>query len=262
MGGYESFYEGAGYAQTSESGGDFQGFGYRVPTSQFGLTTDPRTANQIKAVSDKLNTGGKIVEITGITPEVVESIPNQHLEELNRLRKLTGSELTFHGPLVEATGLARDGWEEGRRQQAERQMLSAVERGRKLDPDGNIVITFHSTTALPEMIQRSKIDGQGKGEQTTEIFVIDERGGALSPLKIKPNYFLKDEQPNAQKMIEQMNEEAWDKRLSHTAFQAHAGKGQFERAQHRIDQVNIPEELKSKSLFEQYAKQGTPEGES
>lgn len=261
MGGYESFYGGAGYSQTPDYGGEFQGFSYRVPTSQFGMATDPRTANQLKAVSDKFNTGGKVVEVTGITPDVVESIPNQHLEELNRLRKLTGSTLTFHGPLVEATGFSRDGWDEGKRQQAERQMLSAVERGRKLDPKGNVVITFHSANGLPEMIQRQKIEGQGKEAKVTEVYVIDQQSGNIGPIKVKPNYLLKDESPKPDELIKQLNEENWERRLAQTNHRAHNGTIQLESIKDQLAKVNIPEELKSDKIFEQYGKQGTPEGE-
>ena len=71
--------------------------------STFSVGTDPRTNNQLKAVSEKFNTGIKAVEVSMLTPEVAESIPNQHLTELNRLRKLTCTELTVHGPIIEPT---------------------------------------------------------------------------------------------------------------------------------------------------------------
>ena len=88
---YENFYDGADYGLDPDHGEDFLGFSYRFPAEQFGLPTDPRTANQIKAVSDKLATGAKTIEFSGVTPSVFENIPKQHLTEANRLKKLTFS---------------------------------------------------------------------------------------------------------------------------------------------------------------------------
>ena len=118
-----NFYAGADYGLDSNYG-DF--LGYRVPAGLIGQATDPRTANQIKMTADKINTGGKVVEVQMVTPDVAESIPNQHLDEIKRLSKITGTELTLHGPLVEPTGVTRQGWNETQRLQAERQMQSAI----------------------------------------------------------------------------------------------------------------------------------------
>ena len=128
MGGVHHFYggsEGYGFDEPYEDP-LFQNVGYRLPASAFGMATDPRTANQLKAVADKLSTGTKIVELSPVQANVLEAIPDQHLEELNRLKKLAGAELTLHGPLVEPTGISREGWDEAKRLQAERQMWSAV----------------------------------------------------------------------------------------------------------------------------------------
>ena len=62
MGGDENIYSGAKYGFDPTYGKDenygegFVGgsYGHDFSSSQFGLTTDPRTSNQLKAVSDKL----------------------------------------------------------------------------------------------------------------------------------------------------------------------------------------------------------------
>src|SRR3989344_4312425 len=143
-----SFYAGADYGLDPNYQDEFStGFGYGegVSASQVGLTTDARTANQLKEISRVIGTGVKTIEMQGVSPEVLDAIPKQHFKEINRLKKLAGIDLTFHGPIVEPTGITRNGWDPSQRAQAERQMWSAVERSHKLDPKGNVVVTFHSS---------------------------------------------------------------------------------------------------------------------
>jgi len=117
-----NLYQGGNYGLDPYYGGDFLGTTYRTPSAQIGTAIDPRTANQLKKVSDALSTGVQSVEVQFTTADVSESIPNQHLDEINRLRKLVGNELTLHGVLVEPTGITRNGWDEKQRQQAEEQI--------------------------------------------------------------------------------------------------------------------------------------------
>mgnify|MGYP001601633584 FL=1 len=193
-----TFYPGGNYG-FSEDYGEFLGMSYRTPASNIGQATDPRTANQIKAISEKINTGGKVVEMSAVQPNVFEAIPNQHLEELNRLRKITGTEITIHGPLVEPTGVSRQGWNESQREQAERQMFSAVQRAHKVDPKGNIVVTFHSSNGLPE--PETKVINQKTGEQLiTDFWGVDEKSGQFSPLLPKFDY-LRNKPENPEDII-------------------------------------------------------------
>ena len=61
-----TFYSGAGYG-ISGYNEPFINTKYRFAPSEFGLPTDPRTANQIKAVSDKLSTGARVIEVSGVS---------------------------------------------------------------------------------------------------------------------------------------------------------------------------------------------------
>ena len=137
---YENFYTGS-VSSLSPKYGDF--VGYRIPASEFAMTTDARTANQVKAASNSLNTGAKLVELSMMSPEVFEAIPEQHLTELNRLTKLVGAKPSVHGILTEPSGYTKEGWSEINREAAEKQIMLAVERAHKIDPEGNIPITFH-----------------------------------------------------------------------------------------------------------------------
>ncbi len=259
MGGDHNFYGGSSdYMKSPEYGESF--VGYQEKSSVFGLTTDPRSANQLKAVSDKLNTGAKVVEITAISAELLENIPNQHLDEIRRLKSLTGSEITFHGPLVEATGISKEGWDEPRREQAERQMWSAVERSHKLNPEGNTIVTFHTTSGLPEMLTRIKGD---KGEEEKEMWIIDEREGKFVPIRPKPDYFNEDKTPKPGAELAKLNKENWEKSLNAVNFHAHQGKRVLQEVENAFEKAPLPDEFKDENaFFELYAKAGTREGQS
>jgi len=140
---YESIYGGGNYALDKKYSLAVDA-NYSSPVSSFALALDPRTANQLKETSDKLNTGAKMIEFQGTFSKQLEAIPEQHLEETRRQAKLVGAKLTFHGPMEEPSGFSGQGgrseWNENNRKHVERQFVQAVERAHKLDPDGNIIV--------------------------------------------------------------------------------------------------------------------------
>ncbi|MSS75017.1 hypothetical protein EXS73_02280 [Candidatus Pacearchaeota archaeon] len=192
-----------------------------IPTRSIALTTNPQTANQLREVMNQLNTGARAIEVTLLTPQVSEAIPNQHLDEIKRLSRLVGAELNVHGVLVEPTGISDQGrWDEQKRVQAERQMWNAMEQAHRISPDRNVVVTFHSSNGLPEPETREKIQNKetGKWEEiVTGIGVADELNGSFGvlPAKIKPNYFT-DEQATAQSELEKYNKEQWSQQVANT----------------------------------------------
>jgi sugar phosphate isomerase/epimerase len=217
---YHNFYPGADYGLDPKKDDSHIDLDYKFPASHFALPTDPRTANQLKAVSDKLRTGAKTIEVSGITPQVLESIPEQHLKEINRLNKLAGAELTFHGPLLEPTGLTNEGWSEASRNQVEKQMWSSIERGQKMDPEGNLIITFHSSNGLPDPETITK-DETGKIE-TKSLVVINERTGNITNIKKAKGDFLSGK-PNADvyQHLKNINAEQWRGNLSNISITNH-----------------------------------------
>lgn len=201
--------------------------GYHFPTSQFGLTTDPRTSNQVKEVSNKLSTGAKTIELSLIQTNILESIPRQHFKEINRLKKLVGADLTFHGPLVEPTGITQNGWEPSQREQAERQMWNSLERAHDVDPDGNIVVTFHTSNGLPE--PRTRIKTKDGKEISTGIAVIDERTGRFGALpRPKEDYFT-GEKADPDTELKKLNEQNWTQELNNVNIAAIRGRERFDR---------------------------------
>jgi len=230
MASYENFYSGTDYGLDPDfSSKAFLKTDYRSPASQFGITTDPRSANQLKEVSAKLSTGAKVIEVSGVSPEVLDSIPEQHLDEINRLKKLAGAELTFHGPLVEPTGFTRQGWDETHREQAERQIVSALNRSHRMDPKGNIVVTFHSSNGVPSP-ETTHFNAKTGKEEIKDFIVVNEQTGQLSNLGPQISYltetdkeFKKDPKEAVLHRIKQQAEEEWAKALQQVNFHAYAG---------------------------------------
>lgn len=245
---YEYFYSGSQYSLAPDSGNFFTG--YRMKMGEFGLAMDPRTANQLQEVSNKLNTGLKSVEVGNVQADIFESIPQQHMKEINRLSKLTGISTTMHAPLIEASGYQREGWSEIGRQQAERQMKLAMERAHDLSPDGGMPVTFHSTAMLPEMEAKvmEKVEGEKK-LVSKEFYIVDPRTGAmLNPLKPTERFFPGDigeggkQKPfNPEEELKRINKDQWSQTLGNISFSAIRGEGEIERLE------GLPE------VFEKYA---------
>lgn len=228
-GGKISFYDGTDYG-LDPTKGEFLGGTYRpVPAGSLGLTTDMRTANQIKAVSDKINAGAKTIEISWLSPEVAESVPQQHLQEINRLRKLAGAELTVHGPVIDPSGFTKEGWNEAERKQAEKQMGLAIERGHEMDPTGNVVVTFHSS-ALPETITKT-YNPETHKEEVRSFLIVDDRSGQITGVQIQPNYLELEQKEGkttgeiVQDKLKEQNEKIWANSLQHIDYYAHQGTG-------------------------------------
>jgi sugar phosphate isomerase/epimerase/molybdopterin converting factor small subunit len=224
-----TFYEGSNYG-LDPNHGEFLQTNYRIPLSEIGLAVDPRTANQLSQTSHRLATGAKAAEVQLSMPEVAESIPNQHLDELNKLRKLIGVDLTVHGALVEPTGVSKQGWEETHRQQAEKQLFSSLERAHRVNPEGNVVVTFHSSNGLPEPV--TKVIDEKTGEEKIEnVWAVDERDGQFAPVSPKVDYFEGEKKViDPYKQMKLQNKDQWEKSLHHITFNANNGHQIVSRA--------------------------------
>ena len=249
MGGYHTEYKGGDYGFEPKYSDEF--IGYRASASSISLNTDPRVANQIKATTEKLNAGATAIEINMVMSEVAESIPNQHLEELNRLRKITGSEFTVHGALVEPTGVTRRGWDETQRQQAERQMWTSLSRAQKVNTDGNVVVTFHSSNGLPEP-ETKVIDQDTNQERVTGMIIVDERTGEFGQVATK-DYRFPGQPTSALDEIKKQNEESWLRELNQVNFHAYNGESIVREVLSSKD-IDTLEKLKGKEVLKEIYK--------
>ena len=227
---------------------------YRIPVTQVGFPSDARAANQLDAVSKRFNTGAKTVEVSGVTTNVLESIPKQHFKEIEKLSKLAGVDLTFHGPVnVDASGWDRNGWNEINRQGAERQMWSSVERAHDLDSKGNIIVTLHSS-ALGEPETRVMTP---KGEKVTQVVVVDEQAmtegrGGQDVIVPKKNE-LTGEEMSVDQEIKNRNNENWTGILSRISYYAQKGQQGIQRPLDEIRELS-GNKISSKDLVELYKK--------
>lgn len=195
--------------------------------SQIGTSVDARTANQIKEVSEHLNSGIKVIEVAGHDAGVFESIPKDHLKELNRLSKLTGAELTLHGPMIDPSGITQHGWDKLNQQAAQAQLWSAIERSHDLKPDGNINVTLHaSTVGLPAAEMMVKEGKEGKPRMVS-MLTVNESTGQIGQIKEEEKYFGgKGGKPvafDAQKELEEQNKDAWMKTVTNLNFASERG---------------------------------------
>ncbi len=158
-----------GYSSFSPNYGDTF-TGYNASISSLGVSTDPRVADVLNEFSNKIAPGNKTVELSMITPAIFESVPKQHLKEIQRLAKLTGTDVTIHGPLIEPSGMTQQGYSELNRQSNERQMFQAIERSYEINSNGNIPVTFHSSAQLPgPEIQKTKEGEKIGGEYVVNL---------------------------------------------------------------------------------------------
>lgn len=208
----EDIYQG-GYSTMSPESGFTTG--YRIPAGQIGIATDPRTANILQEVAMKLRTGAKQIEISTIQPGTFESIPTQQLREVKRLSELTGVDISVHAPLIEPSGISQQGgYSEIAREEAERQMISAIEKSHEISPNGNVPVTFHSSVTW----QGSEYKRLKEGEEKTRIPIINQDTGQATTLvqagqryspRMTEEELVKGIRESAEKQIEVRNETEW-----------------------------------------------------
>ncbi|MDP2925311.1 MAG: TIM barrel protein [Nanoarchaeota archaeon] len=227
MSSYESIYEGApSYLIPRETSLKYLSAGYQSTVSNLGLATDPRTANQLGEMNIKLNPGQRHMEVGAINQSVMDSIPDQHLDEIRRLSKMTGVKTSLHMPIVEPSGVGEREWNEANRIFAERQVASSLIRAHKLEPDGNMIVTTHSSGILPETVGKYKGKNPDTGEIEeimTEIYVVDPESGKIGPFPVTKKYFPKEgekfEENKPRKFdfddeLKKINEDQWQSQIT------------------------------------------------
>ena len=226
MGYSNNFYEG-GYSSFSPKYGDVF-TGYRINPKSFGMSTDPRTANVLQDASSKLNMGIKQIELSLVNPEIFDSVPKQQLQEINRLSKLTGAEISVHGPVTEASGIGQQGFNEIIRKGEEIRLSNVLERSHEVNPEGNVIVTVHSSQGIPgtnwEKLPDKEKGFEGKAKR---IIVVDRDTGAMKTVLDEGKVFYPGEDwSNPENVnitpehgLDVLNHSEWDQRVSKIFFE-------------------------------------------
>ena len=212
----------------------FSPTGYQGNFSSISMALDPRTANQLKEVGETLNTGVKNIEVGNVDPGVFESIPKEHFKEMNRLAKLAGkgTELTFHAPMVDPTGITQNGWDEMTQKAAEKQLWSSLEKAHELNPEGNVVATFHATSVGLPPAETIIKDENGK-LKTVSMLYINPSSGALGQIKAEKKYFGGKGEPiefNPEKELKEINKDQWMRTMTNLNFSSQRGEQDIKNA--------------------------------
>lgn len=245
----EYFYQGKGYALDPIYSNSMTPFsGYNANFSSIGSAVDARTANQLKEVSEHLNTGIKTIEVGPVQPDVFESIPTQHFAEMRRAAKLAGAELTFHAPMIDPTGITEQGWNKLAQDSAEKQLWDAIKKGAELNPEKGTVVTFHaSSVGLPGAEIKLK---EGKQEKTKSVIIINTSDGKIAQIKEEERYFEskganKKAEFNPEEELKRINEDAWMQKVSQVNYYAERASDIVEaRTQQLESYKNLPEKGK------------------
>ena len=200
-----------------------------ITAGSLGITTDPRTANILREVSSKLSSGIKQIEITGVSPAIFDSIPKQQLKEVHRLAKLTGIDVTLHGPVMDVAGMSQQGYSDVDRELAERKVTEALLRAHELNPDGNIPVTFHSAEGIPGSQFLSPSKRTDETGDYKRMIAINRETGKMIPLESETEYYPGGEvQPkiiNPTQRIESLNATEW----KNSMFQIEVNRENAER---------------------------------
>jgi len=182
--GYESFYEG-GASSLSPDYGNF--IGYRMGAGGIGFPGSPQTANQLGETISALKQGVKAFEVSLLTPEVTEAIPEEHFKEMRALMKLSGVKPSVHGPMLDPAGFDEKGWGGSfTREDNERRMFDAIEKAHILDPNGNVPIVFHGSVGAPGPEFRPSKDK--KIFEVKKTFAINCETKQITPLEQEYRY--------------------------------------------------------------------------
>lgn len=194
---------------------------FYVEGKLLGATTSPQTANQLQEASSRLNAGVRHIELELISPELFDSVPKKHFEELGSMAKLTGASINIHAPAQTdlagfGTGKGQEHWSETQRMSAEESMKHMIDRGRDLGE--NTVVNFHSSGGVPAFEWQKEIAlGEGERklppEEKRKVFVIDRsdpRRG-ITPLEYEEKqYFGGEEIWHPERRRRNMNETQWN----------------------------------------------------
>lgn len=220
-------------------------YGSNISAGSLGTTTDPRQANQLKEVSDKLSMGVKQIEVTAVSPQVFDSIPKQQLKEIHRLSKLTGVDISMHGPVMDVAGISQQGFSETERELAERKVADALIRARELNPEKGIPVVFHSAEGIPASQLLPPSEREKAGTKYKRMIAVNRETGRMIPLEPKKDYPIdpKEFRPGVRKQLEsgKITGEDIEKNKDKYYEKIPFSKGKYYSPEKRIENLNDTE---------------------
>jgi len=196
-------------------GDDMPQIGYKIRSGELGMTTDPRSANQLATLGIALNSGVVPIEVGVLNPETFDQIPKQHFAEMRRKAKLAESKISLHAPLVDPTGMTQQGWDETQQIAAVRQLKEVIDKAAMLDDKNNVPVTIHSSNYAGSTYGFGINEKTGKREKIAEQLVaINRDTGQLVPLRREEKYYpgkeiVSKEIYNPKRMLELQNYSSW-----------------------------------------------------
>jgi len=194
--------------------------------------TSPQSANQLEDFSLRANEGIPNIELMTLNPEVFETIPREHLKEINRLAKLTETNSSLHVPLIEPSGFTQQGWSEQQRKANEQEIWGVVERAHELDDRGNVPVNIHGANIFgaeweksteeeweKEKRERTEEEWKRTGEEEFKekvmprvMTVVNQETGQIMPLEYERKQYIegKEEIWHPLKRLKNLNVTQWD----------------------------------------------------
>jgi hypothetical protein len=224
-GGYtiENIYEPGASSFTPSSEGHYLGKQNLISAGQMGMTTDPRTANQLGELSRNLNVGTKVIELMTMDMPTWDTIPQEHWHEIRRKAKFADAKVSLHAP-VQATdpaGFGQQGWEESNRELVERQLKDVMDKAAIIDKEGNMPITIHGSNTSGSTFKM--VDGK---KEYDLMVAVDRETGQLAPAKEETKYYPGGENGEIRKetllpgeQLKMINGTKWDDSLTKIEFQ-------------------------------------------
>jgi sugar phosphate isomerase/epimerase len=207
----------------------------------FAMTTKPDTANILQSVNTALSSGAKNVDVTAVVPEVFDSMPQPHLKEVNRIAKLTGVDVSMHGPVIDVSGIDPRGggnFSEVERETAERRVADALLRSHDLNPKGNIMVNFHSSEGLQgsELLPPSKRE---EGTKYKRLMAINRESGRIAPLESEKEFYpggeIREITRTPERRLETLNNTEW----KNSMFQIEVNRENAERILKDVYPISI-----------------------
>jgi sugar phosphate isomerase/epimerase len=194
--------------------------GYRANAKNIGITVMP-SANIVKEASTALSSGLQHIELPIISPELFDSMPKQQLKELNELTKLTGVDVSIHAPVVNMSGIGREGgYSDLARENTERMVANWLNRSHDVNPDGGTPVVFHSSEGA-QGSEFKVLEGE-EGRTYNKLTAIDRESGKMIPLDSDVKYYpggeVRKKEMTPEDNLRTVNHTEWDNSLSQIEF--------------------------------------------